>query len=263
MAFDAEQFRAHCREHKPKLGLPLTYQAVTGSTNDDALLAARSGAAHGSVFLADEQTAGRGRRGNVWHAAAGENLLFSVLLRPELELAQSSALTLAIGLALRDAIAPLIRDRALIKWPNDLLVGGRKLAGVLVESQLQGERLQALVVGVGLNVASREFPDEIAARATSLAVLGATRLAREPLLYSVLEAIAARVESYQQSGVVGLLDELNEADALRGQRLAVDGQSGVGAGIDGHGHLLLQDDHGVVHPILSGTVELQSHAPPG
>ncbi len=256
MAFDAEQFRARGREQKPKLGRPLMYQAVTGSTNDDALLAARSGAPHGSVFVADEQTAGRGRRGHTWHAAPGENLLFSVLLRPELELAQTSALTLAIGLALRDAITPLISSEALIKWPNDLLVGGKKLAGVLVESQLQGDRLQAVVVGVGLNVASREFPEEIAARATSLAVLGATRLEREPLLYSVLEAIAARVEDYQRSGVAGLLGELNAADALRGRRVRVDEQSGIGAGLDDQGRLLLQDDSGVVHAVLSGTVEL-------
>lgn len=256
MAFDAEQFRARCHEQKSELGLPFSYRAVTGSTNDDALLAARAGAAHGSVFLADEQTAGRGRRGHTWHAAAGENLLFSVLLRPELELAQTSALTLAIGLALRDAIAPLISGKALIKWPNDLLVGGKKLAGVLVESQLQGERVQAVIVGVGLNVASREFPAEIAARATSLAVLGAQRLEREPLLYSVLEAIAARVGAYQRSGVAGLLGELNASDALLGQRVRVDGQSGIGAGLDEQGRLLLRDESGAMHPILSGTVEL-------
>ncbi len=256
MAFDAEQFRARGRAQKPKLGRPLMYQAVTGSTNDDALLAARSGAPHGSVFVADEQTAGRGRRGHTWHAAPGENLLFSVLLRPELQLAQTSALTLAIGLALRDAITPLLSSETLIKWPNDLLVGGKKLAGVLVESQLQGDRLQAVVVGVGLNVASREFPEEIAARATSLAVLGATRLEREPLLFDVLEAIAKRVQAYQEHGVAGILSELNGADALRGQRVRVDAQTGVGVGLDEQGRLLLQDDRGAVHAILSGTVEL-------
>ena len=256
MAFDAEQFRARCREQKLPLGRPLMYQASTGSTNDDALLAARSGAPHGSVFVADEQTAGRGRRGHTWHAAPGESLLFSVLLRPKLELTQTSALTLAIGLALRDAITPLIASPALIKWPNDLLVGGKKLAGVLVESQLQGEQLRAVIVGVGLNVASQEFPQEIAARATSLAMLGATRLAREPLLFELLEAIARRVQVYQERGVAGILSELNSADALRGRRVRVDAKSGVGVGLDEQGRLLLQDDSGVVQPILSGTVEL-------
>ena len=256
MAFDAERFRARSRETKPKLGRPLMYQALTGSTNDNALLAARSGAPHGSVFVADEQTAGRGRRGNAWLAAPSENLLFSVVLRPALELAQVSALTLAIGLALRDAVAPLISEAALLKWPNDLYVNGKKLAGVLVESQLQGERLQAVVVGVGLNVATKAFPQEIATRATSLAVLGATSLDRETLLSSVLEAIALRVEAYQRAGVSGILDELNAADALRGRSLRVDNQSGIGRGLDAHGRLLLEDESGSLHAILSGTVEL-------
>jgi BirA family transcriptional regulator, biotin operon repressor / biotin---[acetyl-CoA-carboxylase] ligase len=256
MAFDAERFRNQARDRKPKLGRPLMYQPVTGSTNDDALLAARSGAPHGSVFVADEQTAGRGRRGHTWLAAPGENLLFSVLLRPELELAQTSALTLAIGLALRDVVAPLIASPPQLKWPNDLLVDGKKLAGVLLESQLQGDRLQAVVVGIGLNVASRHFPEEIAARATSLALLGASQLERETLLFGLLEAIAARLEAYQSAGVAGILSELHAADALRGKRLRVDGQSGLGSGLDEQGRLLLISDDGATHAISSGTVEL-------
>ena len=256
MAFDADSFRARAREQKPKLGRPLMYKPVTKSTNDDALLAARSGAPHGSVFVADEQTAGRGRRGHVWLAAPGENLLFSLLLRPKLELPQASALTLAIGLALRDVVKKRIGVDVALKWPNDLLVDGKKLAGVLVESQLQGDRLQAVVVGIGLNVASRQFPEEIAARATSLALLGATELAREPLLYGILEAISARLDAYQGSGVAGILGELNAADALRGKRVRIDDQIGVGRGLDDQGRLLLEDETGAVHAVLSGTVEL-------
>jgi BirA family transcriptional regulator, biotin operon repressor / biotin---[acetyl-CoA-carboxylase] ligase len=156
--FDADRFRTAAREAKPKLGRPLMYQPVTSSTNDNALLAARSGAPHGSLFVTDQQTAGRGRRGNAWLAAPGESLLFSLLLRPRLELAQTSALTLAIGLALRDAVGPLLGGAAQLKWPNDLYVDEKKLAGVLVESQLQGEQLKAVVVGVGLNVATQYFP---------------------------------------------------------------------------------------------------------
>ena len=256
MPFDAERFRSQSRRSKPKLGRPLFYQAVTGSTNDDALAAARSGAPHGSLFVADEQTRGRGRRGNSWLAAPGENLLFSVLLRPQLELAQVSALTLAIGLALRDAVAPLVAQETQLKWPNDLYVGGKKLAGVLVESQLQGDRLQAVIVGVGLNVATQQFPEELGARATSLALLGAAQLQREPLLFDLLQAIALRVEAYRAAGVAGILDELNAADALRDRRIRVDALSGVGCGLDAQGCLLIRDDSGHTHAISSGTVEL-------
>jgi BirA family biotin operon repressor/biotin-[acetyl-CoA-carboxylase] ligase len=256
MGFDATRFRAESNQRRPELGRPLMYQAVTGSTNDDALLAARSGAPHGSVFLADEQTAGRGRRGHTWLAAPGQSLLFSVLLRPKLELAQVSALTLAVGLALRDAVLPLISTVPEIKWPNDLLVNGKKLAGVLVESQLQGDRLQAVVVGVGLNVAIREFPGEIAATATSLALLGAARLERETLLVELLDAIAARVTTYQNQGLSSLLNELNAVDALRGKRVRVEGTSGIGRGLDEQGRLLIEDEQQALHAILSGTVEL-------
>lgn len=256
MAFDADAFRARTREQKPKLGRPLMYQPVTGSTNDDALAAARAGAPHGSVFVADEQTAGRGRRGHTWHAARGESLLFSVLLRPSLELSRTSALTLAVGLALRDAVAPLIATSPELKWPNDLLVLGKKLAGILVESQLQGQRLESVVVGVGLNVATRDFPAEIAATATSLALLGATRLSREALLFDVLEAISARVSAYEATGVAGILSELNAADALRGRRVRVDGVTGFARGLDEQGRLLIEDDAEETHAILSGTVEL-------
>jgi BirA family biotin operon repressor/biotin-[acetyl-CoA-carboxylase] ligase len=220
------------------------------------LLAARSGAPRGSLFVADEQTAGRGRRGNAWLARPGESLLFSLLVRPKLELAQTSALTLAIGLGLRDALGPLVQDTVHIKWPNDLYVNNRKLAGVLLESQLQGDRLQAVVVGVGLNVATRDFPTEIAARATSLALLGASNVEREPLLQTLLNAISQRVDAYERTGVAGILDELNAADALRDKRVRVDAQEGVGRGLDDQGRLLLKDDTGVVHAIMAGTVEL-------
>jgi BirA family biotin operon repressor/biotin-[acetyl-CoA-carboxylase] ligase len=256
VAFDVDRFRVQAERRKSALGRPLSYRPVTGSTNDDALLAARSGAPHGSVFLADEQTAGRGRRGHTWLSTPGESLLFSVLVRPKLELAEVSALTLAIGLALRDAVLPLISAPLAIKWPNDLLVNRQKLAGVLVESQLQGTDLQALVIGVGLNVTTRQFPAEIAATATSLALLGATLLAREPLLLDLLDAIDRRLSAYQTSGVAGILAELNAADALRGARVRVGDATGIGRGLDEQGRLLIEGDDQRLSAMLSGTVEL-------
>lgn len=253
--FDADRFRAQSRETKPRLGRPLMYEPVTGSTNDNALAAARAGAPHGSVFVADEQTAGRGRRGNAWLAAPGESLLFSVLLRPKLQLSQASALTLAVGLALRDAIAPLLEDAPRIKWPNDLYVNGMKLAGILVESQLQGEHLHAVVVGIGLNVSTRDFPADIAARATSLALLGVGEVEREALLQGILNALALRLDAYQTDGLAGILNELNANDALRDRRMRVDALEGHGRGLDEQGRLLLEDADGVVHAITAGTVD--------
>jgi len=178
-----------------------------------------------------------------------------LIVRPQLELAQASALTLAVGLALSDVIAPLVPSPTRVKWPNDLLVSDQKLAGVLVESQLQGDALKAVVIGVGLNVSSREFAPEIAASATSLALLGATDIAREPLLFRLLDALSTRLAEFERTGVRGIVSELNARDALRDTRVRIESVTGIARGIDSNGHLLVEDEHGTVHSILSGTVE--------
>ena len=155
MSFDPIRFEGLQRERKLGLGEPLVYHSVTGSTNDDALAEARAGAAHGTTFVADLQTAGRGRRQAAWLSPAGENLLFSVLLRPAIATPRLSGLPLVTGLAVRDAVAPLIAASPLVKWPNDILVDDKKLCGILVESQIRGAEGVAVVIGIGLNVATR------------------------------------------------------------------------------------------------------------
>lgn len=254
-AFDPARAEALLAGRHAVLGRPLDYRAVTGSTNDDAMAAARAGAPHGATFVADEQTAGRGRRGHRWSAAPGENLTFSVLLRPRLELERLSALTLAVGLAVRDAVARRVRAPVQVKWPNDVFVGGRKIAGILVESQLTAGRLSAVVVGVGFNVGMRELPEEIRESATSLALLDAAELDREALLVDLLEALATRAETYERAGLEPMLDELARHDALRGTRVRIEGVEGIARGIDRDGALLVEDSAGTRRRVLSGTVE--------
>src|SRR5215469_14919363 len=150
----------------------LHFAPVTGSTNSDAMAAARNGAPHGSVFLADEQRAGRGRGDHAWHSAAGEGLYVSVLLRPELPPAFLPLVPLAAGLAAADAIRAVTGLDLDLRWPNDLLIGPRKTGGILVEAQTQS-RLESnassfLVVGVGINVHQRDFYPRLATPATSL-----------------------------------------------------------------------------------------------
>lgn len=256
LPFDGERFLALKRQRSLRLGEPLTLAATTASTNDDALNAARSDAPHGALFVADEQTQGRGRRGNSWFSPPYENLTFSLLLRPKLPATSASGITLALGLAVRDALATRVRTPVGIKWPNDIVAGRKKLGGLLVESQLQGTNLSALVVGVGLNVSTKVFPAELAAIATSLAALGCTDLSRESLLADVLQAVDARVRAYEVDGLRGMLDELRGHDALWGCRVKVDGSTGTARGISEDGALLLQADGDKdVRTILSGTIE--------
>jgi BirA family biotin operon repressor/biotin-[acetyl-CoA-carboxylase] ligase len=261
--FDAERFREHARALA--LGRPLVTTLQTGSTNDDALAAAREGAPHGALFVTEEQLAGRGRRGNTWLAAPGEGLLFSLVLRPALSAERAPTLALLAGLAVRSAVAELLERagsnaRVLVKWPNDVVIVNdepRKLAGILVESVVRGAHLGAVVIGVGLNVGRLGLPSELAETATSLALLGVT-VTRERLLAEVLDALEVRLEKLEnpETPLEALVSELACFDALFGSRVRVDDVLGTAAGIDGEGCLKVVDAAGRTKRIVSGHVTL-------
>lgn len=249
---DRVRFEALRTERKLGLGQPLSAVETTGSTNDDALSGALT---HGALFVAEEQTAGRGRRGSRWLSRKGENLLFSVVLRPRIPLEAASALSLVVGLALRDALAPRVDDPVLVKWPNDIVVHGKKLAGILMESRMDGKNLSALVAGVGLNVGMTDPDPEIAETATSLALLGATELEREPLLVEILWELERRLEEYTGHGLSPMLGELRRYDALDGRQVRVGELEGTAAGIAEDGALVVRGFDGTVREARSGSVE--------
>jgi BirA family biotin operon repressor/biotin-[acetyl-CoA-carboxylase] ligase len=260
--FDLARFEAERSQRKLALGSIVTWRDETESTNDDALGAAKAGAVHGALFGAESQLRGRGRRGNEWLSPPGAGLWFSVVLRPELRPELTPALALCAGLAVREALARRVCASVLVKWPNDVLVEQLKLAGVLVESQLNGSEVTSVVVGIGINVEQREFPAPLASIATSLALLDAVDRDRDraELLADVLQGLELRLPLLRSQGVRGIAEELRRQDALRGARLRVDGREGVGAGIDDEGRLLLQVGQGAPEPQLSGHVELLPEA---
>src|SRR6185503_6647211 len=146
----------------------LHYSAVTGSTNSDAIAAARRGAPHGSVFFADEQNAGRGRGDHGWHSAAGEGLYVSTLLRPQVTSDRLPLIPLASGLAAAEAIGAVTALAVDLRWPNDLLIGPRKTGGILVEAHSEGSSASFAVVGIGINVHQQSFSPDLNTPATSL-----------------------------------------------------------------------------------------------
>lgn len=258
-SFDAAAFDQLRRELDTRLGAPLVTRALTASTNDDALAAALAGAPHGATFVADQQSAGRGRRGRRWHSTPGESLLASIVLRPGLAPERLASLPLVIGLAVRGAIAelaPALGADTSVKWPNDVWVGGRKIAGVLVESRV-GAGAQVLVAGIGVNVSVTNLPDELRASSTSLALLGAhaPRATRERVLASVLAGLELRLARLSRSAHE-IVAELRQHDALLGRRILVDGTGGTAAGIDDSGRLLLRLESGETRALSSGSVEL-------
>jgi BirA family biotin operon repressor/biotin-[acetyl-CoA-carboxylase] ligase len=242
------------------LGRPMVLLAETSSTNDLATIAAREGAPHGATWVAEQQTRGRGRRGHSWFSPPGEGLLFSVLLRVQCAPARIPPLALVAGLAVRDAVAAASGAPTEIKWPNDVLVAGRKLAGVLVEAVTIGSRVEAVVVGIGINVHTRTFPAEIAGIATSVAQVSAATspfLDRASLLANVLSVLDREVHVAVGRGLGLLRRRLEQADALRGHRVRSDsGDEGLAAGIDDDGRLLVRRDDGMLIRWSTGEVHL-------
>lgn len=254
--FDAARFELLRDARHLSLGRPLSNLGDTTSTSDRALEAADAGAPHGALFVADVQTKGRGRHGHTWTSPPGENLTCSILLRPAIDVERASALALVVGLAVRAAAARRVPSAGVaIKWPNDVVVGRKKLAGILVESRLRGAHLDAIVVGVGLNVHMRDVPDDIRSLATSLALLGDPLPDREGALVDVLAELEPRLDRFVASGLAPLLPELRQHDALFGERILTSGRKGSAAGIDADGALLVEDDSGRLERVTSGSIE--------
>lgn len=178
-------------------GASLRYFDEIGSTNTEALDWAMSGGPEGSVVVADHQTGGRGRWGRRWFSAPGKLLQFSLILRPDLELERHGLLTAGLGVACAEAIETTSGLEAAIKWPNDVVVGGRKIVGMLVETQTTGTVISAAVCGIGVNVSlqAADLPEEIATRASSIAIEMERRgLGSTPPRVELLAAILARIE---------------------------------------------------------------------
>ena len=244
-------------------GSVLTFVETTTSTNDDAKSGARSGAPHGAVWLAESQTAGRGRHGRTWSSAPGEGLLFSVLLRLRCPPARIPPLSLVCGLVVRDAVARALgaaRDGEVsVKWPNDVLIEGKKVAGALVESALAGNTAEYVVVGIGINVGAQHMPDELAANATSIVLSRGDCSDRFEILADVLEGLQRDAELVAGTGLGAVHARLTQHDALVGREVetADDSLRGTACGIDMEGRLLVRDEAGTLTRVSSGEVRVR------
>ena len=224
--------------------------AETGSTNRDLLDEAARGASEGVVLVADHQTAGRGRLDRTWVAPAGASLLVSVLLRPQLPVEDLFLLTVACGLAAADGVEEVTGIRPGLKWPNDLVVADgplidRKLAGILAESHVTAGVVEAVIVGMGLNLDwPDQLPDELAATAASVNHLTGAPVDREQVLVAWLTAYDRRLSSLAtEEGRARLLDDARGSSATIGRRVKVERSDGSfegrAVGITDHGHLLV------------------------
>jgi BirA family biotin operon repressor/biotin-[acetyl-CoA-carboxylase] ligase len=233
----------------------IKHVAETGSTNDDVRIAALDGASEGLVVVADHQSAGRGRLGRTWQAPVGSSLLVSMLLRPPLRLDEVHLVATALGVAAVDAVGETAGVRARIKWPNDLLVDVgegrlRKLSGMLAETVVDGDRVGALVLGIGINV---NWPAELPSELQEVAVALNHLAGREVDRVALLVALLAQFERHYAAVTTGadadrrrLLGDYRARSATIGRRVQVDlGHErfvGDALDVDDDGHLLVVDD---------------------
>ncbi len=243
--------------HTRSIGKKLTYFERLDSTSARLSALAADGAAEGTVIIAEQQTAGRGRTGSAWYSPPGAGLYFSVLLRPGLPLIKLSGLTLALGHAAATAVEAAAGAVIQVKWPNDLYCNGRKCGGILAEAGA-GDG-PPVVAGIGINVNNDFLPLELCESATSLRLETGQSVFREGLLVALLAAIERDYGLFRSDGLAPFLEPLQARSLLAGRRVVVEGEGGVAAAgvatrFDGHGALLLINEKGETMRMTSGTV---------
>lgn len=244
-----------------RLGLKTKWDPLllseTGSTNDVAREQARRGVREGFVVAATHQTQGRGRLGRTWESPPQGGLYVSILLRPDLRVTEAGRLTLYSSLAARDAVETVTGLRPQLKWPNDLFLHGRKLAGLLVETERQGDHFAWAIVGLGLNVRQQaeDFSPAVRGLATSLALVTGRDYRRADLLVALLEALTRRLlQPYPQ-----VREDWAASSLTLGQRVTLTTAQGVkhgqAVGLDESGALLLRRDAGEIEAISAGDLQ--------
>jgi BirA family biotin operon repressor/biotin-[acetyl-CoA-carboxylase] ligase len=243
-----------------RLGTNLRYFSKIDSTNSYARRLAKQGAGEGEVIIAEAQTRGRGRLGRSWVSPPFVNLYFSVILRPQLPPVHAPQLTLMAAVALADTIASFIGTPPTIKWPNDILVGDKKLAGVLTESSCDSERIEFVILGIGINLnyPVALMPEVIRERATSIVTLTKNNISRESFVRRLIQDLDRCYGELEEDGFDSLATRWEALFGLRGKKVRVEMTDhmmvGTAKGIDRDGALILEDEGGERQRIIAGDV---------
>ena len=268
MPSDLSTQQVQCRLISQVVGRSLEVRRTVGSTNDVLLAAAGAGAPEGLAVLADRQTAGRGRRGRAWASPPDVGLYTSILLRPKLPCPPATLLTLVAGLATSAAIQEVARvgSRLSLKWPNDVLIDGRKAAGVLVEMASLEDRVTHAVIGIGINVnhGLRDFPEELRTVATSLRLATGRAIRRAELAAAVYNHLDCWYRAFGEADAETIVGRAREQSATLGRPVEVLGEReqwrGLAVDLDLDGALLVRDQNGRLQRVLAGDVTIRTVA---
>lgn len=250
------------------MGHPCMFYEETDSTNLRARQLADEGAVHGTLVWAERQTAGRGRRGRAWDSSSGEAIYMSLLLRPEIEASHASMLTLVMGLAAANACNELLElelgktaPKVQLKWPNDLVLNGKKIAGILTEMRADIAQIQDVIIGMGINVNTKAFPEELTA-ASSLARETGKVYDREKLLALCMKQFEDCYEKFVQREDLSELRDAYECllvNCGRTVRVLEPGHEyqGFARGINAQGELLVERETGEITAVYAGEVSVR------
>jgi BirA family transcriptional regulator, biotin operon repressor / biotin---[acetyl-CoA-carboxylase] ligase len=242
------------------------YYREVDSTNNQARLLAAQGYPEGTVVVAEMQTAGRGRRGRSWFSPAGQGIYVSLILRPVLPLKEISRITLAAAVAAAETLGTVLHLHPRIKWPNDILVNGRKIVGILSEAVTDTDGIEYIVVGIGVNINNPRhgFPADFCTAATSARAEYDHPASRIQVLRELLWQMENRYNQILAGNFTPILNRVKELSVVIGQEVRLDTVSGFIEGlacdIDESGFLLVRDRFGKIHTVMSGEVII---LPPG
>jgi BirA family biotin operon repressor/biotin-[acetyl-CoA-carboxylase] ligase len=246
------------------IGHPLEVVGEIGSTNDRVLAAGRAGAPEGLAVIADRQTAGRGRLGRPWASPPGVGLYTSILLRPNLPAGRASLLSLVAGLAAGEGIESVSGLVPLLKWPNDLLVEGKKVAGILTEMATMESRVSHVAVGIGINVRhnARDLPEDLQAIATSLRLASGREISRGELAAEIYNRLDRWYGELSGGRSEAILTRGRARSAILGSSVDVlagdERWSGLAVDLDADGALLVQDGRGELRRVVAAEVSIRS-----
>lgn len=245
------------------IGRRLQVVAEIGSTNDAAMGAGQAEEPEGLAILADRQTSGRGRRGRSWASVPGVGVYTSILLRPLVSPRQAPLLTLMAGLAAAEALASVAQVEPMLKWPNDLLLDGRKVVGILTEMTTTGCRIGHVAVGIGINVHQRreDFPEGVRDTATSLDLAAGFRVERVEVVAALYNSLDRWYAAVCSEGTSIVLQAARGRTATLGKPVTVDfGEAqwqGTALDLDEDGALLVVDAQGVTQRVLAADVSIR------
>jgi len=256
-----ERSQARLRSHV--IGRPLRMLGDVASTNDCVMAAGRDGAREGLAIIADRQTAGRGRLGRPWASPAGVGLYTSILLRPTLPANQAPLLTLVAALSVSEAIESIAGISPRLKWPNDLLIDGKKVAGILTETASMDGRLSYVVVGIGINVRhdAQDLSVDLRATATSLRLATGREVSRDELAAEIYNRLDWWYGEFSARSLENILARGRERSATLGSSVDVltgdERWSGLAVDLDSDGALLVRDGRGELRRVVAADVSIR------